>query len=76
MHTPSSFLKLCTPSSTKSNTVDVGYYALVAQTTLNLGVPVFYPSPPYQKLLTSLLQISKRVPLMVPMSNPNNIGTP
>jgi hypothetical protein len=56
--------------------VDVGYYALVTRTTLNLGVQVFYPSLPYQKLLTSLFQISKRVPLMVPVSNPNDIGTP
>jgi hypothetical protein len=55
--------------------VDAGYYALAARATLNLGVLVFTSihSPlPYKELVTSLLQISKRVPLMITVSNPDD----
>jgi hypothetical protein len=34
----------------------------------------FLPHSPYHELLTSLLQISKRVPLMVHMPNPDDNG--
>jgi hypothetical protein len=81
IHTSTSFLKLYTPSSYWSNKekVDIGYYALVAQITLKLSVllnsftlAMYHPPSPHQGFLTSSLQISKRVPLTIPVSNHND----